>query len=80
MDHGYVLFCSGHTSFLYSKKNITLLLTKLIVIEVSLAIVVVFGEIYFIWYMIAIPLSKYWNTPEVFINFDVGRENIFDMI
>ena len=48
--------------------------------EVSLTIVVVFGELYFIWYMIAIPLSKYWNTPEVFINFDAGRKNIFDMI
>ena len=43
---------------------------------VSLTIDVIFGERNFFIHVIAIPLRKYWNTPEVFINFDGDRKTL----
>ena len=81
IDHGYLQFCSGHPLIYHSKKIITLLLAKLHVVNIiSHAIAVIFGKRNFIGYVIIILLMKYWNTPEVFINFDVGRKIFLAMI
>lgn len=81
IDHGYLRFCSGHPLIYYSKKIIIILLAKLHVVNIiSNTITVIFGKRNLIGYVITILLMKYWNNPEVFINFDVGRKNVLAMI
>ena len=76
-----MLFCLGHAPICHSKKDYHSFVGEITCGHgVSLAIAIIFEERNCIEYVITIILRKYWNTPEVLINFDIGRKNVLAMI